>query len=51
MTDFSCIPQFIKFNGTLTGYGNNLDSKNSNKVILFFGSSYYIAQFCWEIFF
>jgi len=26
MTDISCNPQFIQFNNTLTGYGNNLDS-------------------------
>jgi len=43
MTDISCTPQFIQFNETLTGYGNNLDSKNSSKVILFFGGSNYIA--------
>ncbi|WP_265442624.1 alpha/beta fold hydrolase [Acetivibrio straminisolvens] len=43
MTDISCTPQFIKFKETLTGYGNNLDSKNNNKVILFFGGSNYIA--------
>jgi len=43
MTDISCTPRFIRFNDTLTGYGNNLDSKNSNKVILFFGGSNYIA--------
>lgn len=43
MTDIACTPQFFRFNDTLTGYGNNLDSKNSNKVILFFGGSNYIA--------
>jgi len=43
MTDISCSPQFIQFKETLTGYGNNLDSKNNNKVILFFGGSNYIA--------
>ncbi len=43
MTDIYCTPQFIRFKDTLTGYGNNLDSKNSNKVILFFGGSNYIA--------
>ena len=43
MTDISCMPQFIRYNGALTGYGNNLDSKNSSKVILFFGGSNYIA--------
>jgi len=43
MTNISCIPQFIQLNDTLTGYGNNLDLKNNNKVILFFGGSNYIA--------
>ncbi|AEV68306.1 alpha/beta fold hydrolase [Acetivibrio clariflavus] len=43
MTDISCVPQFIQFNDTLTGYGNNLESKNINKIILFFGGSNYIA--------
>lgn len=38
-----CTPQFIQFNDKLTGYGNNLDSKNNDKVILFFGGSNYIA--------
>jgi len=42
-TDISCAPQFIRFNETLTGYGNNLDLKNSGKVVLFFGGSYDIA--------
>lgn len=35
-------PQFIQFNDTLTGYGYNLDNP-SDKVILFFGGSGYIA--------
>ena len=43
MTDISCTPQFIRFNDTLTGYGSNLDLKNNDKVILFFGGSNYIA--------
>jgi len=43
MIDISCTPQFIQFKDTLTGYGNNLDSQNRNKVILFFGGSNYIA--------
>jgi len=43
MTNISCTPQLIQFNDTLTGYGNNLDLKNSKKVILFFGGSNYIA--------
>ena len=43
ITDISCTPQFIQFNDKLTGYGNNLDSKNNDKVILFFGGSNYIA--------
>lgn len=43
MTDISSPPQFIQFNDSLTGYGNNLDSENNNKVILFFGGSNYIA--------
>jgi len=43
MTDISCTPQFIQINDRLTGYGNNLDAKNNDKVILFFGGSYYIA--------
>ena len=43
MTDILCTPQFIQFNDQLTGYGNHLDMKNSNKVILFFGGSNYIA--------
>ena len=43
MTDISCTPQFIQFKDKLTGYGNNLDSENTDKVILFFGGSNYIA--------
>lgn len=35
-------PQFIRFNDTLTGYGYNLE-KSSDKVIIFFGGSGYIA--------
>lgn len=35
-------PQFIRFNDALTGYGYNLE-KSSDKVILFFGGSGYIA--------
>ena len=35
-------PKFIRFNDNLTGYGYNLD-KQSDKVILFFGGSNYIA--------
>ena len=35
-------PQFIRFNDALTGYGYNLE-KASDKVILFFGGSGYIA--------
>lgn len=42
MTDISCAPQFIQITDTLAGYGNNLDAE-SNKVILFFGGSNYIA--------
>ena len=42
MTEISYEPQFIEFNDTLTGYGYNLD-KPSDKVILFFGGSNYIA--------
>ena len=43
VTDISCTPQFIRFKDTLTGYGKNLDAKNSDKVILFFGGSNCIA--------
>lgn len=43
MTDVSSTPQFIRFTGELTGYGNNPDAKNKEKVILFFGGSNYIA--------
>jgi len=43
MTDISCTPQLIQFKDELTGYGNNLDSENNDKVILFFGGSNYIA--------
>ena len=42
VTEISYEPQFIQFNDTLTGYGYNLD-KSSDKVILFFGGSNYIA--------
>ena len=42
MTDTTCVPQYIQFNNELTGYGHNLDV-SSDKVILFFGGSYYIA--------
>lgn len=40
--EISYVPQFIQFNDSLTGYGYNLD-KASDKVILFFGGSNYIA--------
>lgn len=43
MSDVSCTPQLIRFTDTLTGYGNNLDAENKEKVILFFGGSNYIA--------
>ncbi len=43
MTDIYCTPLYLQFNDKLTGYGGNLDSKNNNKVILFFGGSNYIA--------
>lgn len=43
MTDIYCTPQYLQINDKLTGYGGNLDSKNNNKVILFFGGSKYIA--------
>lgn len=42
MTDISCKPQFIQMTDELTGYGYNLDV-SSDKVILFFGGSNYIA--------
>lgn len=42
MSDVSCTPQFIQITDTLTGYGYNLD-KMTNKIILFFGGSNYIA--------
>jgi len=42
ITEISYEPQFIQFNDTLTGYGYNLD-KPSDKIILFFGGSNYIA--------
>lgn len=42
MEQISYQPQFVQFNDTLTGYGYNLD-KESDKVILFFGGSGYIA--------
>ena len=42
MTDISCNPQFIQMTDELTGYGYNLDVV-SDKVILFFGGSNYIA--------
>lgn len=41
-TEITYTPQFIRFNDTLTGYGYNLD-RTSDKVILFFGGSNYIA--------
>lgn len=41
-TKVSYEPQFIQFDDTLTGYGYNLD-KLSDKIILFFGGSNYIA--------
>ncbi len=42
INEISYEPQFIKFNDTLTGYGYNLE-KPSDRVILFFGGSNYIA--------
>lgn len=42
MTDISCKPQFIQMTDDLTGYGYNLDV-SSDKVILFFGGSNYVA--------
>ena len=42
ITEISYEPQFIQFNNTLTGYGYNLD-KSSDRIILFFGGSNYIA--------
>ncbi|HEY8424170.1 MAG TPA: hypothetical protein VIL23_05400 [Clostridia bacterium] len=43
MKDIISAPQFIQFNDSLTGYDNNLDLVDSNKVVLFFGGSNYIA--------
>lgn len=42
MTNITCEPKFIQFTDELTGYGYRLDA-NSDKVILFFGGSNYIA--------
>ncbi len=42
MSDISCLPQFIQFTDTLTGYGYNMDQE-SDKVIIFFGGSNYTA--------
>lgn len=42
MPDVSYEPQFIQITDELTGYGYNLNN-NSDKVILFFGGSNYIA--------
>lgn len=42
MPDITSVPQFIQITDTLTGYGYNLDA-SSDKVILFFGGSNYIA--------
>ena len=42
MTDITSVPQFIQITDTLTGYGYNLEA-SSDKVILFFGGSNYIA--------
>lgn len=42
MADIVCEPQYIQITDVLTGYGYNLDM-NSNKIILFFGGSNYIA--------
>ena len=42
ITEISYEPQFIQFNDALTGYGYNLD-KSSDRIILFFGGSNYIA--------
>ena len=42
IAEVSYEPQFIQFNDKLTGYGYNL-GKSSDKIILFFGGSNYIA--------
>ncbi len=42
MTDITYVPQYIQITDKLTGYGYNLNV-NSDKVILFFGGSNYIA--------
>ena len=42
MTDITSVPQYIQITDELTGYGCNLET-NSDKVILFFGGSNYIA--------
>lgn len=42
MTGITCMPQYIQITDELTGYGYNLEA-NSDKVILFFGGSNYIA--------
>ena len=42
MKDVTCVPQYIQMTDTLTGYGYNIEA-SSDKVILFFGGSNYIA--------
>lgn len=42
MSDISCTPVKIQLNDKLTGYGYNLDA-DSNRMILYFGGSNYIA--------
>ena len=42
MSDISCVPVKIQLNDKLTGYGYNLDA-DSNRIILYFGGSNYIA--------
>ena len=42
MTDITSVPQHIQITDKLTGYGYNLET-NSDKLILFFGGSNYIA--------
>ena len=42
MTDITSVPQYIQMTDKLTGYGYNLEA-SSDKVILFFGGSNYIA--------
>lgn len=42
MSDVNSMPKFIQMTDTLTGYGFNLDKK-TDRIILFFGGSEYIA--------